>query len=77
MDNISIPEVLSAALAAHDLAIAQQSGKRLFLAKGYAIEVENAQLFKLLHEGLVVAPFTDVEELCQFIKMDSELYGQD
>lgn len=40
---------------------------------GYSIEVEKNDIYKLLHENQVVAPFNDLEELCEFIKMDMVL----
>ena len=43
------------------------------LSKGYSIEVEGPQLYKLLQQDQVVAPFASVEELCLFIKMDMQL----
>jgi hypothetical protein len=33
------------------------------------IEIEANGIFKLRSEGLVIAPFADLDELCQFIKM--------
>ena len=45
----------------------------VFLEKEYTIEIEGKKLFKLKQGGQVVAPFNDVEELCNFIKMDMQL----
>jgi len=36
------------------------------------VEVEGPGLYKLLQGGQVVAPFSGVEELCRFIKMDQQ-----
>jgi hypothetical protein len=57
------------------LTILRQEGKFIDLAHGYRIEIENEALFKLLHEGSVVAPFDDAAELIQFIKLDMQLNG--
>ncbi len=41
--------------------------------EGLYIEIEGKKLYKLKHEGQVVAPFADVEEMCNFIKQDMQL----
>ena len=63
-------EFLLFALAHFGIEAISQEGNLVMLEKGYAIEIEGKELFKLLQDGLVIAPFTDVEEICQFIKMD-------
>ena len=45
----------------------------VYLNQAYTIEVEGQQLYKLMQDRQVVAPFSDVEELCRFIKMDMQL----
>lgn len=50
-----------------------QGQNKIYLEKGYAIEIEGPKLFKLLHRDEVVALFTDVEALCKFIKNDMAL----
>lgn len=62
-------------LKAAGLTILRQEGKYFDLDHGYRIEVENDQLFKLLHEGSVVGPFDDPVELISFVKMDMQLNG--
>lgn len=62
------------ALDHFDLKILSEQGDLFELEYGYTIEVEGQQLFKLLHQGEVVAPFAGVEELCAFIKMDRQQY---
>lgn len=57
------------------LQVLSQEGKHLRLSYEYTIEIENEHLFKLLHEGFVVAPFDNVQELYEFIKMDIALNG--
>ena len=41
--------------------------KMVYLEKDYTIEIEARNLFKLLHNNQVIAPFNDIEELCNFI----------
>ena len=76
MDLSSIKEQLSTALQAAGLEILGSDGKYIDLAHTYRIEIENETLFKLLHEGMVIAPFDSLSELCEFIRMDIALnYG--
>ncbi|MEO1260397.1 MAG: hypothetical protein AAFZ15_16490 [Bacteroidota bacterium] len=64
---------LSSMLKKNGLEIKAQEGKTVYLKWGYVIEIENEHLFKLIQDDQVIAPFADVEELCQFIKMDMQL----
>ena len=73
MNFSSSIELLFKALANRKLSIIKKEGKKITLEDHYVIEIENDQLFKLLHEGQVVAPFDDIDELCQFIQMDRQL----
>ena len=43
--------------------------KIIELEKDYEVEIEANGIFKLRSEGLVIAPFADLDELCRFIKM--------
>lgn len=54
--------------------VIQDNGKYLDLVHNYQIEIENESLFRLSQNGSVIAPFDDVEELCNFIKMDMQQY---
>ncbi len=62
-------------LEAEGLKIIKAEGKYIDLAHGYRIELEKEDLYKLTHEGSVIAPFNDREELLHFLKMDMELNG--
>ena len=55
------------ALEYYGIPVVQDEGKRLELPRGYHVEVENHGVFKLMSEGRVIAPFDDLDELCQFI----------
>jgi hypothetical protein len=50
------------------LPVLDQQGKRIVTKSGYEIEVEGNSLFKLIHMGEVIAPFDDMEELCEFVQ---------
>ncbi|MCI5083852.1 MAG: hypothetical protein MRY78_19290 [Saprospiraceae bacterium] len=54
------------------LLVIHVEGKIIELEQNYRIEIENEQLFKLSHEGYVVAPFGKLDTLCHFIKEDME-----
>ncbi|MBX2877239.1 MAG: hypothetical protein KTR30_34280 [Saprospiraceae bacterium] len=73
MEDFDPKEFLLFALHHFGLEVQDQVGKMVYLKQAYAVEVEGKNLFKLLQEGQVVAPFSDVEELCTFIKMDMQL----
>ena len=62
-------EWLLFALQEYEIRIVADHGKLLEIEKDYVIEIEQNGVFKLLSGAAVVAPFVDLEELCQFIKM--------
>ncbi len=70
-------EFLLFALDHFGIEVVAQQGHLITLEKGYAIEIEGKNLFKLLQGGQVVAPFADVEALCRFIKMDMPFNEED
>lgn len=73
MENQDPKEFLLFALKHFDITVTSHDGKMVYMDMDYTIEIEGKNLFKLLQDGQVVAPFADVEELCQFIKMDMQL----
>jgi hypothetical protein len=62
-------EWLLQALDDFGIALLADEGAFLTVEKEYTIEIEQNGVFKLLWKGKVVAPFQDLEELCQFINM--------
>lgn len=73
MDNYNPKEFLLFALNHFKIEVIKQEEKMIYLNQDYVIEIEGMQLFKLLQADQVIAPFNDIEELCQFIKMDMQL----
>ncbi len=73
MEETDPKQVLLFALKRYNLEVKTQEGKMIKLEKGYLIEIEDINLFKLLQGGQVIAPFAQVEEMCQFIKMDMQI----
>lgn len=62
-------EQLLQAFQEQGIVVLTDNGKFLELENDYSVEIEANGIYKLRSEGLVVAPFASVEELCQFIKM--------
>jgi len=73
MDLETVKKTLLELLIRNDLKVISDEQRLIKLEKEYSIEIENASLFKLIHEGFVVAPFNDLNEMCNFIKMDMAL----
>ncbi|MDX2283420.1 MAG: hypothetical protein NW241_04625 [Bacteroidia bacterium] len=62
-------EQLLDALARYGIPVLHAEGRRITVPGGYEIEMEQGLLFKLRHAGKVVAPFGDLDELCEFIQL--------
>ncbi|HMO38736.1 MAG TPA: hypothetical protein PKC76_07600 [Saprospiraceae bacterium] len=67
-EQLSSRDHLLMALRFYEIDIIRDQGKYLDLENEYQVEIENGFLFKLLWQGKVIAPFTDLDEMCQFIK---------
>lgn len=73
MEDYDPKDFLLFALNHFEIKVIKHEGKMVFIDKDYAVEIEGQKLFKLLQGGQVIAPFSNVEELCNFIKMDIQL----
>ena len=73
MEDSDPKEFLLFALKHFEISVTSHDGRMIYMDMDYTIEVEGKELFKLLQGGQVVAPFSDVEELCNFIKMDMQV----
>ncbi|NJL76327.1 MAG: hypothetical protein HC892_16240 [Saprospiraceae bacterium] len=62
-------EWLLLALESYEISVVQDKEGCLEVENDYTVEIEQNGVFKLLHEGKVVAPFMNLDELCSFIKM--------
>lgn len=67
-EQLSPRDHLLMALRFYEIDIITDQGKYLDLENDYQVEIESGFLFKLLWRGKVIAPFTDLDEMCQFIK---------
>lgn len=58
-----------------DIPVLERTGHRFVLPKGFEVEVEKKDLYKLSSEGWVISPFDDAGRLCEFIKqnLDAEV----
>lgn len=63
-------ELLLLVLAGMDIPVLADEGQYVKVANGYTIEVEGQSLYKLTQHGQVIAPFADVVEMCEMIKME-------
>ncbi|MEM6345634.1 MAG: hypothetical protein AAF927_17210 [Bacteroidota bacterium] len=60
----------------YGLEVIAEKGRHIQLKHEYEVEIEGPNLYKLIHQGMVVAPFGGVEELCEFVVQDIQLnYG--
>ncbi len=57
------------ALKDFGISVLADDGHVVEIEKEYTIEIEQNGIFKLLWKGKVVAPFSDLAEMCHFIQM--------
>jgi hypothetical protein len=69
VQSLSGKELLLHALRVYGLAVIREDSNKIFTESDYCVEVEGPQLFKLSQDGYIVAPYDNVDELCQMIKM--------
>lgn len=62
-------ELLLRALQDSGIAVLRQEENKVFVENDYCVEVEGKNLFKLSQEGYIIAPYDDLNELCQMIKI--------
>ncbi len=60
-------EILIEALKVYEIEIVAIDGNHVKLQNNYEVEVEKNNLYKLISNGNIVAPFSDLNELCRFI----------
>ena len=65
--QLSPRQHLLMALNYYDIKILKEEEDFLYLEKDYSVELEKGFLFKLYWKGTVVAPFNQLDELCQHI----------
>ena len=60
-------ETLLEALKVYEIKVIAIEDNLVKLPNNYTVEVEKNKLYKLIDDGYIVAPFSDLNELCQFI----------
>lgn len=60
-------ETLLEALKVYEIEVIAIEGNYVKLQDNYEVEVEKNKLYKLIDDGYIVAPFSDLNELCRFI----------
>jgi hypothetical protein len=55
------------ALKVYEIEVIAIEGTHVKLQNNYEVEVEKNKLYKLIDDGYIVAPFSDLNELCRFI----------
>lgn len=73
MTNLQKEQALKDALAQASIPIAKQDDKYFHLEREYIVEIEQNGIYKLTQQGKVIAPFADLEELCDFILLDRSI----
>lgn len=63
-------EILLEALNVYEIEVLSVESNHVKLKRNYEIEVEKNKLYKLIDDGYIVAPFSDLNELCMFIKRE-------
>ena len=60
-------ETLLEALKVYEIDVVSIEENLVKLPNNYSIEVEKNKLYKLIDDGYIVAPFSDLNDLCRFI----------
>jgi len=66
--NYDESDFVAYALKEMEITIIRRHGKYFDLENGFCLEVEQRELYKISHDGLVISPFDDIGKLCTFIK---------
>lgn len=71
--NYNESDFVEYALTQMDIKILKRDGKFFELERGFSVEVENTDLYRLSSEGWVISPFEDIGKMCEFIKKNLEI----
>lgn len=71
--NYDESDFVEYALKQMDIKILKRDGKFFELERGFSVEVETTDLYRLSAEGWVISPFEDIGKLCEFIKKNLEI----
>ncbi len=62
--------LLKEALQVYNLPIVKEENNLIYLQNEYIIEVEDNDIYKLSQDNYIIAPFSDLNELCTFVLQD-------
>lgn len=62
--------LLKEALEVYEIKILNEKNNLIFLQSDFVIDVENNGIYKLSQDDYVIAPFSDLNELCRFVKQE-------
>jgi hypothetical protein len=71
--NYNESDFVEYALRQMDIKILKRDGKIFELERGFSVEVETTDLYRLSSEGWVISPFEDIGKMCEFIKKNLEI----
>lgn len=60
-------QTLLEALKFYQIEVLFINGNHVKVQNNFEVEVEANGLYKLIDDGYIVAPFTDINEMCRFI----------
>ena len=60
-------ETLLEALKVYEIEVIAVENNHVKLQNNYEVEVEKNKLYRLIDDGYIVAPFSDLNDLCKFI----------
>ncbi len=60
-------QILLDALKFYEIEVLSVNENHIKVQNNYEVEVEKNKLYKLIDDGYIVAPFNDLNELCNFI----------
>lgn len=71
--NYNESDFVEYALTQMNIKILKREGKFFDLERGFSVEVEGTDLYRLSSEGWVISPFEDIGKMCEFIKKNLEI----
>lgn len=71
--NYNESDFVEYALTQMDIKILKRDNKFFELERGFSVEVETTDLYRLSSEGWVISPFEDIGKMCEFIKKNLEI----
>lgn len=71
--NYNESDFVEYALTQMNIKILNREDNIFQLERGFSVEVEKTDLYRLSSEGWVISPFDDIGKMCEFIKKNLEI----